>query len=169
MPPFLEYVKDRDLWDFLLPKSEEIHEAVAGMRRSFALFDMLSLMSREDLLKFVDPVGEKLLAPKREKIAAAASRYQWEDVAGYTVPVVKLNADGSEHRLTSDVCMKLYREIPEAPFVACITSDGTYSLRSDKHKPDGGFDIGALVTSQGGGHRCFASFRPQPSSAQQEV
>lgn len=34
-PAWLEYVKDRDLWNFALPDSEEIHEAVAFMGRTF--------------------------------------------------------------------------------------------------------------------------------------
>lgn len=160
MPPFLEYVRDRDLWDFVLPKSEEIHEAVVALRRSFYLFDMLCLMSREELLRFISPIGEKLLEPKRKAIADAALRYQWDNVAGYKVPLVRLNPDGSEDRLTSDICMKLYRDIPEAPFVACVANDGSYySLRSDKNKPDGGFDVGDLALSQGGGgHRNAAGF-----------
>lgn len=160
MPAWLSYVRDRDLWDFKLPGSEEINEAVSGMRRNFNLFAMLFLMSEQDLIKFVAPVGEKLLAPKRKAIADAASRHQWEDVVGYKVPLVRLNPDGSEDRLTSDICMKLYRDIPEAPFVACITNDGSYySLRSDKNKPDGGFDVGDLAKTQGGGgHRNASGF-----------
>lgn len=170
MPPFLEYVRDRDLWDFALPKTEEIHEAVAALRRTFHLFDMLFLMSQEELIRFIAPIGEKRLAPKRKAIADAVSRHQWEDVAGYKVPLVRLNEDGSEDRLTSDICMTLYRQYPEALFSACIASDGGYSLRSDKNKPDGGFDVGALAaTLGGGGHRNASGFKSQTRSLQYSI
>lgn len=169
MPAFLHYVRDRDLWDFLLPKSNEIHEAMAGLRRSMLLYDLLEGMSQKDLLNFVAPVGDKLLAPKKAAIAAAVNRHVWEDVCGYNVPLVRLKEDGSEDRLTSEICMDLYRTYPDALFSACITSDGSYSLRSDKHKPNGGFDVGALAKTQGGGgHRAAAGFRPTPLSNQPE-
>jgi oligoribonuclease NrnB/cAMP/cGMP phosphodiesterase (DHH superfamily) len=169
MPAFLEYVRDRDLWNFELPATQDFNEALASMKyglekigeraRLFSLFDALAKLNREDLVGVGRAIGGPLLAPKREKIDAAAARVKIEVVAGYSVPVVRLNEDGSEDRLTSDVCMRLYADLyPEALFVACITSDGkTYSLRSNKHNPGGGFDVGALAKSQGGGGHHNAS------------
>ena len=83
-------------------------------------------------------------------------------VAGYDdIPVVRLGQ--GEGRFTSDVCQVLYKglEIPDPLFVACLSDDGvTWSLRSDKDLPNGGFDVGALAKTQGGGgHHNAAGFK----------
>ena len=163
VPLFLKYVKDRDLWDKVLPNSDAIHEVVSRLGRSFDLYDLLE--------KYDDPLtnmttladlGNVLLAPKRRAIAAIASRatpavfLEFEDI-----PIILLAGDGSEDRLTSDLCEELYtKRYPDALFVACQTSDGTWSLRSNKNHPEGGFDVGALAKSKGGGgHRNAAGFK----------
>lgn len=175
MPAFLEYVRDRDLWNHVLPMTEEIHEATSALRRSFALFDVLEQMNREELIKFLAPLGGKLLKPKRDKIKAIAKRYDWRNLKvprtieapdgdiswadEYQIPLVVLAKDGSEDRLTSDVGSYLYKSLPKALFVACITSDGSWSLRSDKHGNN--TDVGAIAKALGGGgHHNAAGFKP---------
>lgn len=174
MPEFLRYVKDRDLWDFLLPHSAEVHEAMAYLKKGlsntkeiFTLFDGLAKLTEDELLAFLYPVGHPLIAPKQQKIAEVASRFHlWylpqldgKDVYDKPIPVVELAKDGSEDRLTSEVCMKLYRDMPQYDFVACITSDGTWSLRSDKHGSN--FDVSAVAKAySGGGHRNASGFKP---------
>lgn len=178
MPVFLGYVRDRDLWNFALPFSEEIHEAVSNLKYNhkkhlnetanvFTLFNALAKLDSVDLVSLTAPLGASLLAPKREKIASLAARHEWrtlvmpepEIFAGdFYVPVVELAKDGSEDRLVSDVCMKMYRDMPQAEFVACITSDGSWSLRSDKHGKN--FDVSTVAKQfGGGGHRNAAGFR----------
>lgn len=165
MPAFLEYVKDRDLWNHALPMTEEIHEATAALKRSFALYDVLEQMSQNELIKFLAPLGEKLLKPKRERVKAIAARFWWEWFdKDHRIPVVELAKDGSEDRLTSDVCSYLYKWLPDACFVACITSDGSWSLRSDKNGNN--TNVGAIAQAMGGGgHRNAAGFRPSATSA----
>lgn len=160
MPVFLEYVRDRDLWWFELEGTEEVHEATAKIGRTFDLFDKLAEMNREQLLACLKPIGEVLLKPKRRAIASAVSRMQWGEVAGYpTIAHVVLKSDGSEDRLTSDICSKLYKAFPESPFVACLTSDGSWSLRSNAKGNN--TDVGAIAASLGGGgHHNAAGFRP---------
>jgi uncharacterized protein len=177
-PAIFEYVRDRDLWNFELRLSEEIHEAVAHLRYKlkelatsvnldetllvFSLFDQLIECDRQQLVDRLAPLGAKLLAPKREKIAAAAARYQMgllpdPDTHPVAIPIVNCAADGSEDRLVSDICAKLYRDMPEHLFVACITSDGKWSLRSDKHGSD--YDVAAIAQHYGGGgHKNAAGF-----------
>jgi uncharacterized protein len=187
VPVIFEYTKDRDLWNFELEQSEEIHEAIANLRykisdlaRSididpqpllFALFDSLVPLTQAEIIDKLAPLGVKLLAPKREKIANAAARYNftclpypppsfYED----DIPVVECADDGSEDRLVSDICAKLYRNLcPDAAFVACITSDGKWSLRSNKHGSD--FDVSAIAQHYGGGgHKNAAGFTPTKSA-----
>lgn len=187
VPAIFTYTRDRrqttrklrDLWNFELPQSEEIHEAIANLRykiadlaRSididphpllFALFDSLVPLTQQELIDKLSPLGAKLLAPKREKIAAAADRFSIEHLpepSPYpdSIPVVECAPDGSEDRLVSDICAKLYRDLcPDAAFVACITSDGKWSLRSNKHGSN--FDVSAIAQHyQGGGHKNSAGF-----------
>lgn len=178
-PAFLRYVRDRDLWNFEFPKSEEIHEAVSGARFQagsaakgigldplpliFAIFNQLAPLTEDELIASLGPVGDRLLAPKREKIAIAAHRWELEKLPeprsiDLEIPIVRCLWDGSEDRLVSDVCAKLYRELcPDAPFVGCITSDGKYSLRSDKN--GGNYDVSAIAKYYGGGgHHNAAGF-----------
>lgn len=184
MPAFLEYVRDRDLWDWLLPETQEIHEAMSNVKwklkdalkateditRSvvFKWFDHLAQMSKDELLAYLMPIGEPLVAPKREKVEAIASRALGEvfcapDKKEHSILCVRLADDGSEDRFVSDVCMKLYRDHPQASFTACVTSDGTWSLRSDKHGNN--TDVGAIAASMGGGgHRNASGFKPADGS-----
>lgn len=180
-PAFLQYVRDRDLWNFELPMSEEIHEAVSNLRYSidraaasvnldpkpllFALFDELAALDRDRLVEKLTPLGTKLLAPKRERILAAAQRFEMRKLpepmpVTHDIPVVTCNLDGSEDRLISDICAKLYRDlVPDAPFVACISSDGKWSLRSNKHGSN--YDVAEIAKHyNGGGHLNAAGFAP---------
>lgn len=180
VPSFLYYLRDRDLWNWELEQSEEINEAIANARfilrklsdqananyrdLLFAWFDALADLDHDDLIHNLGPVGLELLKPKREAIAAAASRVKFEFLPlpggrtapiDFAIPVVRCEA--TEDRLISDICSKLYRDIPTVPFVACITSDGKWSLRSDKNGSN--WDVSAIAKHYGGGgHHNAAGF-----------
>lgn len=183
VPAFLQYIKDRDLWEWKLPHSKEINEAIAIVRydiRSavrveeyareliFAWFDRLAKMTEAQLISYLLPIGEPIIRQKIERVEAIAARFEWywlppstaTSVYEYKIPVVKLVEDGSEDRLTSDICSVLYKRFPDAPFVACINSLGDWSLRSDK---DGNnTDVAAIAQLfGGGGHRNAAGFKNQ--------
>lgn len=185
-PAFLQYVRDRDLWNHALPLTEEIHEASANMRFEmgkvskitgipsrdlvFAAFDHLSTLTQEQLIEVMADRGFELLKPKREAIDRAVARMEYGflphtdrgQMSNTPIPMVRVLADGSENRLISDICAKLYEKIPEALFVACITNDG-WSLRSDKNGSD--FDVSAIAQCfGGGGHRNAAGFKLQPQT-----
>lgn len=117
MPVFLGYVQDQDLWQWKLPGSEAVREAFAVLGRSFELFDQLATMTEQQFLQFMLPIGEPKLEEKRIKVEAIASRYQWQELAGYRIPVVAL--EPGEERWRSDVCSALYKQFPDAPFTAC--------------------------------------------------
>ncbi len=151
----MNYVKDRDLWDFDLPESEEIHEAVANIGRSFALFDALERLSQEQLIEAFAPFGKRLLQPKRKRVAEIAIQAYWRIVDRFKIIVVEIPL--SDVRLTSDVCSYLYKNYPSTPFVMSYTQmeegDWTLSFRSDK-KGSTNFDVSAIASSfGGGGHR----------------
>lgn len=140
----------------------------------FEGFNELAEMPREEYLEWARNLAMHKLSAKRricQEIAARCQQRLFENPVldpRYSspgdwcqpcyIPVVELAPDGSEDRYVSDVCMILYRQFPEAHFVACITSDGTWSLRSDK---DGNnTDVGAIAKALGGGgHRNAAGFK----------
>lgn len=166
-PLFLQYVKDRDLWNKALLGSDEIHEVVSRLGRSFELYDLLASYGFDSIapveFRVLSELGNVLLAPKRKTIAAISERATLSPFLNYeNIPIVLLAGDGSEDRLTSDICENLYTNLfPNALFVACQTSDGSWSLRSNKNNVDGGFDVGDLAKTQGGGgHKNAAGFRP---------
>ena len=149
--------KLRDLWNWELDETYAVHEALGALGRKFALLDRLAPMTREQLLWFLLPIGEPLAAPKQKLVQEVADRFEWADVAGYKVPLVKLQP--TEDRLVSEVCTVLYKRFPAAPFTACLMSDGiSYGLRSDKNGNN--TDVGAIAKSQGGGgHRNASGFQ----------
>lgn len=165
IPRFLLHIQDRDLWNFALDKTEEVHEAMGKIGRSFDLFDLCASQTADEFLCMFAPIGSVLLQPKRKAVATAVERVELRTENNEPfmpcIPTVVLSPDGSEDRLTSEICAELYKKFAGAPFVQCITSGGTYSLRSDKNKTDGGFDVGAYAKERGGGgHKNAAGYRP---------
>lgn len=167
MPLFLKYVRDRDLWIKEMDNSEAIHTVIGKLGRTFEMFDFLESCKGYDsaeLFKILGRLGDVLLSPKRKAVSAAADRAErstLENTVWTGVPVVILKPDGSEDYLVSEICEELYKNrFPDAAFVACLTSDKTWSLRSDKNKPGGGFDVGALAKERGGGgHHNAAGYK----------
>jgi oligoribonuclease NrnB/cAMP/cGMP phosphodiesterase (DHH superfamily) len=143
----------------------------------FQFFDELAEMDRGEFIAYLEPIGAGLLEEKRKKVDAIASRFQWETFKvpyhfvmedgistegghdKYSVPVVYLAEDGGEDRYVSDVCQVLYKAHPKSPFVACKTSDGSWSLRSDQGNPTAA-DVSAIAKRfGGGGHKHAAGFK----------
>ena len=179
-PAFLLYVRDRDLWNHILPMTAEIHEASANMRSElkkvsgitgipardliFSAFDHLATLTQKQLIEVMGDRGFELLKPKREAIEAAFSRHEMvylppipgSEDKPFRIPVVYLKPE--ENRLNSDVCEVLYKRLLGYPFVACVTKNGGWSLRSDK---DGNnFDVSKVAQLYGGGgHWNSAGFK----------
>ena len=156
MPFFLEFIRDRDLWNFELSHTEEVHEFMSKIGRSFDVLDELSCFGLEQF-GTIYQLGSALLKPKYRAIDKAVERVQLGEVAGYpNIPHVVL--EPHEDRLTSDICAALYATNYTAHFVACLTSHGTWSLRSDKYGNN--TDVEAIAEAMGGGgHRNASGFK----------
>ncbi len=155
MPEFLKHIRDRDLWNFHLEGTHELHEAMGTIGRTFLLFDALATDYDGQLLAGLKRVGRKLLQLRRETVANIAEKAALATVAGFKeIPLVWL--DEEEEEYVSDVCEVLYKKYTEAPFSACVTAT-SYSLRSDKYGNN--TDVGAIsLVNGGGGHRNAAGF-----------
>lgn len=158
MPAVLRYVKDRDIWEHRLPRTHEVHAAMSSMLKDFKVYDVLASLDQVDLINCLTPLGEKLLAHRRQLVKTIADRAEFKTIADYEgIPTVVLKDD--EVYLSSDICQRLYLQYPEALFSCCVSiaSDGTkkYSLRSNK---DGNnTDVGAIAKANGGGGHLNAS------------
>jgi hypothetical protein len=163
MPSFLRYVRDRDLWNFELLYSEEIHEAIASLRYQameeirkdwhvFAVFDMLEPMSEVQIQAVFAPWGYQLLKPKRERIAELATTAQPQELQGHQILAVEVPE--KEGRLISDLCSYLYKNNPDYAFiVAYIIKESSIDLSFRSDKNGSNFDVSAVAKSlQGGGH-----------------
>lgn len=154
-PHFLEYVKDRDIWNFQYDETQFVHEAMGFIGRTFKNFDYYETLTKTEFLSFILPLGQLLLKPKLEAIDKAFERLEWGEVAGYkNIPYIILEPE--EEHLTSDICTKIYKTYPDALFCGCLCQDGTkWSLRSNKHGND--TDVGAIAKANGGGGHKNAS------------
>ena len=172
MPVFLEFVRDRDLWQknpdspwwgFSLPETAYFHEAIGKLGRDFALFDKLAEMDLAELRQFLLPKGQELVDKKvamAEEIVKERARvqkfYEWNSVA-----VIHLQ-NPAEDRIHSDVGACMLHHFPEAQFAAIFSSTGKCSLRSLTQGNN--FDVEAIALRYGGGgHRNAAGFVPPVS------
>jgi oligoribonuclease NrnB/cAMP/cGMP phosphodiesterase (DHH superfamily) len=56
VPQLLQYVEDQDLWNWKLPRSEEVNAAIASYPRRFDVWNDLTLRSAEDLASEGTPI-----------------------------------------------------------------------------------------------------------------
>ena len=149
VPELLLYVQDRDLWNWKLPASREINEALQQTALEFPLWSALTIPA---LLE----EGTRLRAPAMEQVRANLARASISTVLGTGVPSVETD------QLMSDTAEQLLIENPHAPFAAvyyhteqdCVPAT-KFSLRSKK----GGTDVSAIAhVLGGGGHANAAGF-----------
>ena len=139
-PWLLQYVQDKDLWNWALPCSREINAALASYPYDFHIWDTL----RQDAL---EAEGRAILRYETElvgKIAASAVLLPFE---GAIIPVVNSTV------LTSQIGERLSAHHPFC--VMWHDRDGRryYSLRSR----DDGADVAAIATQYGGGGHTHAA------------
>ena len=158
VPAFLLYVQDRDLWQWLQPKSKEINEAFGhirhGQTRNQIISEMtrLSGFSQKDLMYHFETLGQVLLAPKRERSQLLATNAHWVNAWGYRFLAAPL--DSNDAFYYNEVMEILYTENPESPFVCTYINLGNeYKLSFRSRQKYDNFDVSKLARSlDGGGH-----------------
>lgn len=154
VPLWLQYIQDRDLWTWKMPKSREfsawlysfgsdspdVHEAFNAMRLA-EICDMKSVV--------VD--GEAILRTERQRVARLVERACIERITGpnssfYDVPCVNASL------LISEVGEQLNAKFPDAPFTATWfvneKRQKVWSLRVGQSKT---FDASVIAKFHGGG------------------
>lgn len=159
-PWIVEYVQDRDLWTWKLPRTRE----VSAYLRSIPLGEPDDLeadlerwnnLAARDRVRDIAPLGAAILAYQEQVIAHARRRAGVARLPGIDVAVPCVNAT----ELVSEIGNELARE---APFAIVWHEDGEgelhYSLRSRSDNPAHA-DVAAIARELGGGgHRHAAGF-----------
>ena len=150
-PALIDYVGDRDLWRFALPKSREANAYVFAHEYTFDNWNKLAI----EFDRRLDDVAERgaAIEKKHHKDVGELLRITQRKmiIGGHVVPVANL-----PYTLTSDAGHLMAKG---QPFAACYwdTPNGrVFSLRST----DDGLDVSAIAAQYGGGgHRNASGFQ----------
>jgi oligoribonuclease NrnB/cAMP/cGMP phosphodiesterase (DHH superfamily) len=149
-PKLIEHIQDRDLWQFKLEGTREIHAALSSYPYDFKVWDKLMASNNhelEALKRDGEAIERKLQKDIKELIESGLRRMI---IAGYNVPV--LNASSA---YISDAGHIM--SIGE-PFAACYWDHPhgrSFSLRSSEE----GIDVAEVAKKYGGGgHKKAAGF-----------
>ena len=149
-PKLIEHIQDRDLWQFKLQGTREIHSALSSYAYDFSVWDKFMADSNNELETLKGEgvaIERKLQKDIKELIESGVRRMK---IAGYDVPV--LNAPLA---YVSDAGNIL--SVGE-PFAACYwdhSSGRSFSLRSQQE----GVDVSEVAKIYGGGgHKNAAGF-----------
>jgi len=139
-PWLLQYIQDKDLWDWALPASREINAALASYPYNFHVWDELRQVTLE-------AEGRAILRYENELVGKIAVEAVLVSFHNETVPAVQSAV------LTSQLGERL-----SAGYPFCVIwhdRDGRryYSLRSRED----GADVAAIATSYGGGGHTHAA------------
>lgn len=156
-PTMLQLIEDRDLWRFAYEDHTRQFSASLG---TYPMdFDVWTDIARNPHRLIGE--GEVILRAHRANIKKLMAETYFDDVGGYSVPVVN-----APYHYASDTAHELLNAYPEAPFAACWfrRADGfiQWSLRSE----DGRVDVSEIASKfGGGGHRNAAGFQSKAGLA----
>jgi nanoRNase/pAp phosphatase (c-di-AMP/oligoRNAs hydrolase) len=148
LPDLLAHIQDRDLWQFKLEGTKEIHAALGMYPREFSVWE--GLLGKVDSLK---KEGAVLLRKQEMEVEAACRHAKDLDILGYNAIAINSTVHQSE------IGNKLCKQHPDHPFAAIYTihdhEDVRFGLRSI-----GDFDVSAIAQKfGGGGHKNAAGFQ----------
>lgn len=157
-PWIVEYVQDRDLWTWQLPRSREVSAYLRSLPTGEDIdadLERWNDLAARDRVAEVAPLGAAILAYQEQVIRDACRRAGVARLPGVDVEVPCVNAT----ELVSEIGNELARE---APFAIVWHEDGNgarhYSLRSCGSNPAHA-DVAAIARELGGGgHRHAAGF-----------
>lgn len=148
IPTFLQYIEDRDLWKWELPKSREFSAALRSYPYDFEVWKGLSFNVHHLLEE-----GHGIMRSVRHMAELEAADPFWYMVDGHEVPVV--NASSA---LTSEICEVLLERYADAPFVLSYF-DRADAKRVWSIRGRGEVDCSQIASKRGGGgHHNAAGF-----------
>jgi oligoribonuclease NrnB/cAMP/cGMP phosphodiesterase (DHH superfamily) len=147
VPLLLQYVQDRDLWQWKLPSSKAVS---AALRLTPTTFPAWQALLMDDRLADLANMGEILLQYQMGCVEAATNKAVGTlELEGYTVPCINCT------HLVSDIVSALSEHAPFAVGYFDTKDRRVFSLRSGP----GGVDVAEIAKKRGGGgHAHAASF-----------
>lgn len=147
-PLLLDYIQDRDLWQFQLPSTHEVIAALYSYPFDFAVWDALI----ENGIRSMISDGQALIRKHRADVTALVSGTARQVFFGST-PITIANVPWM---FASDVGGEMAKGKPFAATYYDNADGRRWSLRSD---PDGA-DVSLIAAAfGGGGHKHAAGFR----------
>ena len=145
--PLIQYVKDRDLWEWKLPHSKEVNAYINTFPHDMVAWNVLyhGLENYSDGYKFIVDKGKYILNYQQKIVSDLVDTAYFNLLFGYRVPMV------NSPIFQSEIGSALIEKHPDVPFVVIfnVLSNGNkkYSLRSGED----GLDVGKLAKLYGGG------------------
>lgn len=149
IPEIFEYIKDRDLWNWKLPDSREINEALAFLVKPN---DIQSFMDNAFIpLETLKEIGSTLLKNKNQQVQSKLTKVTDLSLGNIDFKLINVTENISE--LGNAICI----EYNKPALMYFITQDMKVvcSLRSTNDLPDVST---VAVTFGGGGHRNACGF-----------
>lgn len=161
MPPFLAYIRDRDLGKYELPYSEQIKSAITKATRgkdleySFQALDQIATYDSDRLISWGIENGQQAFENRTAKIDTILRLRPIEEKVINGVRFGTITLKKSDVSYYSDVGRRLYKLRPEFEFVALLMPfENKISMRSRND----GYDVESLaIKFSGGGHFSAAS------------
>ena len=132
----IEHISDRDLWEFKLNGSKEVHQSLLGHPMDFEVWDSLCVAQLKEQ-------GKVLIDQYNNLVNNICDNSFLATIGGYEVPVVNTSIAWSE------VGNTLCKNNPDSHFCASFTvfeNNIMWSLRSI-----GDFDVSDIAKKYGGG------------------
>lgn len=168
MPQVIQYVKDRDLWKFELPKSKEVNSFIQSFPMTLGSYEMLSkMLDNMDGFDRAIGGGASILRYKETMVKAMCKNvnsYYFgssgpvympadNDMNFPVVPVVNASI------LFSEVGHELCKMFPQAPFAGYYFDRLNDGIRQWGLRSIGDFDVSMIAKAYGGGgHKNAAGF-----------
>lgn len=150
IPDLILHIEDRDLWQFGMHGTREIHAGLRLLPRTFDAWEEAA----QDLF-VVHGDGDTILRAERARLIEALDAAYTMSIAGHVVPACNLMLS-----FASDGAHELLTRNPSAPFAVVWQLIGNgqvqFSLRSEDRRADVS-EIAKLFG--GGGHRNAAGFK----------
>ena len=125
-PGLILYVQDRDLWEWKLPNSREVSEAIASYPNTFAAWDSFDVgaLARE---------GTGILRYMRAQVNKLVSMASRQTVGGRPdIPVVNTSL------MVSEACEALLKKFPRRPVRRRLLPDGRRDTLESQEPEHGG-------------------------------
>lgn len=148
VPMLVQYVDDRDRWQFKLSGSREVQANLMSYEYTMENWDFVESQPIKEQIAAGAAINRRLLKDIKELSTVVVRRMK---IAGYNIPVANV-----PKLFGSDMCMILAKNEPFAAYYYDMPNEREFGLRS---MPDG-IDVGKIANMfGGGGHEHASGFR----------